>query len=137
MRSLHAFREMNDFESLHFFFALQPFLPSIFSEEDCHLLLQECVKKQTDAIICCDTIVTSQKYISKWKQPFASLVQKKAEKVTMSIKEALTDRCKRRNSCKLVVQNEFFFIIQIHCSVNTVHLGFGLCTNLVVVAVLR
>lgn len=56
------------------------FLPSIFSEEDCHLLLQECVKKQTDAIICCDTIVTSQKYISKWKQPFASLVQKKAEK---------------------------------------------------------
>nr|XP_034332710.1 E3 UFM1-protein ligase 1 isoform X2 [Crassostrea gigas] len=57
-----------------------PFLPSIFSEEDCHLLLQECVKKQTDAIICCDTIVTSQKYISKWKQPFASLVQKKAEK---------------------------------------------------------
>lgn len=61
----------------------QPLLPSVFSEEDCHLLLQECIKKQTDAIICCDTIVTSQKYISKWKQPFVSLVQKKAEKVQL------------------------------------------------------
>jgi hypothetical protein len=59
----------------------QPLLPSVFSEEDCHLLLQECVKKQTDTIICCDTIVTSQNYISKWKEPFTSLVTEKAEKV--------------------------------------------------------
>ncbi|XP_056014591.1 E3 UFM1-protein ligase 1-like [Ostrea edulis] len=67
---------------------VMPLLPSVFAEEDCHLLLQECVKKQTDAIICCDTIVASQKYISKWKESFIFLVTEKAEKIVAMVRHS-------------------------------------------------
>nr|XP_022294660.1 E3 UFM1-protein ligase 1-like isoform X1 [Crassostrea virginica] len=85
---------------------VMPLLPSVFSEEDCHLLLQECIKKQTDAIICCDTIVTSQKYISKWKQPFVSLVQKKAEKDARSNPQLFLGLEKKGGSSKSGIMEE-------------------------------
>ncbi|XP_048769185.2 E3 UFM1-protein ligase 1-like isoform X2 [Ostrea edulis] len=83
---------------------VMPLLPSMFSEEDCHLLLQECVKKQTDAIICCDTIVTSQKYISKWKQPFMSLVTEKAEKDARSNPQLFLAEEKKGASSRFVME---------------------------------
>ncbi|XP_062605346.1 E3 UFM1-protein ligase 1-like isoform X2 [Saccostrea cucullata] len=85
---------------------VMPLLPSVFSEEDCHLLLQECVKKQTDAMICCDTIVTSQKYISKWKEPFASLVEEKAEKDARSNPQLFLSTDRKGATSKSVVLEE-------------------------------
>ncbi|XP_061176553.1 E3 UFM1-protein ligase 1-like [Saccostrea echinata] len=85
---------------------VMPLLPSVFTEEDCHLLLQECVKKQTDAIICCDTIVTSQKYISKWKEPFVSLVEEKAEKDARSNPHLFLTTDKKGATSKSVISEE-------------------------------
>ncbi|XP_076076266.1 E3 UFM1-protein ligase 1-like [Mytilus galloprovincialis] len=58
---------------------IMPVLPSIFSMEDVKQILTECSKKYPHTAVCCDTIVTSDKFIQKWNEPFKDLVIKKAE----------------------------------------------------------
>lgn len=49
--------------------------------EDVKQILTECSKKYPHTAVCCDTIVTSDKFIQKWNEPFKDLVIKKAEMV--------------------------------------------------------
>ncbi|WAR06782.1 UFL1-like protein [Mya arenaria] len=59
---------------------IMPLLPSIFSPKDANTLLTSCLKKHSGAIVCCDTIVASDKIISQCSKPFPKLMAIKAEK---------------------------------------------------------
>lgn len=58
---------------------IMPLLPSIFGIEDGNQILTDCTKKHPHAVVCCETIVTSDKFVQKWNEPFKDLVVTKAE----------------------------------------------------------
>ncbi|KAL4233241.1 E3 UFM1-protein ligase 1 [Mactra antiquata] len=59
---------------------IMPLLPSVFSNKDANTLLAGCLKNHSNAIICCETIVASDKLISECSKPFPDLMAIKAEK---------------------------------------------------------
>ena len=65
------------------FHLFQPLLPSIFSANDVTSILTECLKRHPGAIVCCDTIVASNKLITECSKPFPEIMAKKAEKVIL------------------------------------------------------
>lgn len=56
-------------------------LPSIFTIQDTRQLLEKCLKqlKEQDALICCDSIVVSEKFIQTCSKYFEDLITAKAE----------------------------------------------------------
>ena len=61
----------------------QPLLPSVFSPKDANTILTGCLKGHSGAIVCCDTIVASDKLLSQCSKPFPKLMAVKAEKVIL------------------------------------------------------
>ncbi|KAL5009741.1 hypothetical protein ScPMuIL_012046 [Solemya velum] len=59
---------------------IMPLVPTIFSTSDVNQLLTNCVSGNHEAVVCCDTMVVSRKFISNCNKPFASLMADKAEK---------------------------------------------------------
>lgn len=59
---------------------IMPLLPSIFSPNDASQLLTGCLKHHPGALLCCDTIVASEKLVSECSKPFPALMALKAEK---------------------------------------------------------
>ncbi|XP_052238485.1 E3 UFM1-protein ligase 1 homolog [Dreissena polymorpha] len=59
---------------------IKPILPSILSAQDASSLLTGCLRKHPGALVCCDTIVASEKLISQCSKPFPDLMAQKAEK---------------------------------------------------------
>ncbi|OWF52506.1 E3 UFM1-protein ligase 1-like [Mizuhopecten yessoensis] len=59
---------------------IMPLLPSIFSEKDANQLLTECTKQYPSAVVSCDTIVSSQQFITGFAEPFKDIVTNRAEK---------------------------------------------------------
>ena len=51
--------------------------------EDGNQILTDCTKKHPHAVVCCETIVTSDKFVQKWNEPFKDLVVTKAETVSL------------------------------------------------------
>ncbi|XP_064606518.1 E3 UFM1-protein ligase 1-like [Liolophura sinensis] len=59
---------------------IMPLLPSVFSTEDASILLTGCLKKHPDAVLFCDTIAASNKFITECSKSFTHLINKKADK---------------------------------------------------------
>ncbi|XP_033740513.1 E3 UFM1-protein ligase 1-like [Pecten maximus] len=59
---------------------IMPLLPSIFSEKDANQLLTECTKRFQLAVVSCDTIVSSQQFITGFAEHFKDIVASRAEK---------------------------------------------------------
>ena len=64
------------------FIFFQPLLPTVFSPSDAGQLLSGCLKSHQGALLCCDTIVASEKLVSECSKPFPALMAKKAEVVS-------------------------------------------------------
>ncbi|XP_060085103.1 E3 UFM1-protein ligase 1-like [Ylistrum balloti] len=58
---------------------IMPLLPSIFSEKDANQLLTECTKRITSVVVSCDTIVSSQQFITGFAEKFKDIVASRAE----------------------------------------------------------
>ncbi|XP_053396897.1 E3 UFM1-protein ligase 1-like isoform X3 [Mercenaria mercenaria] len=59
---------------------IMPLLPSVFSAKDANTLLLGCLKGHSGAMVCCETVVASDKLISQCSKPFPQLMAMKAEK---------------------------------------------------------
>ena len=56
-------------------------MPSVCSRKDISQLVQQAVKTKKNAVVFCETIVTSQDFVTHCSKPFDDIIQAKAEKV--------------------------------------------------------
>ncbi|XP_069138905.1 E3 UFM1-protein ligase 1-like [Argopecten irradians] len=63
---------------------IMPLLPSIFSEKDANQLLTDCTKRNQSAVVSCDTIVSSQQFITGFAECFKDIVATRADKESRS-----------------------------------------------------
>lgn len=77
-------------------YRLQPILPSSFSKDDCNAILYHAIKelkkqkRQSDGIIFAETIVASQAFVDSCLKHFETLINLKADKVSISLVRTLT-----------------------------------------------